>query len=90
MSINCVMLTQDGKAPIPLPQKNMLFTQPDAKLGLEFKTGCPENTEEHDKSSHDTVVLTNQRIVYLVKPTLNLQNLNVPILNFKQWRLEHP
>lgn len=36
MSINCVMLTQDGKAPIPLPQKNMLFTQPDAKLGLEL------------------------------------------------------
>ncbi|CEI94819.1 hypothetical protein RMCBS344292_09024 [Rhizopus microsporus] len=93
MSINCVMLTQDGKAPVPLPQEKMFFTQPDVKLILDCndEAGYPGNTGGHYESSRGTVVLTNQRIVYLVdKPTPGFQNLNVPILNFKQWRLEQP
>jgi hypothetical protein len=35
MSINWVMLTQDGATPIPLPQEKMFFTQPSVKMILD-------------------------------------------------------
>ncbi|GAA5816838.1 hypothetical protein MFLAVUS_010372 [Mucor flavus] len=94
MSVNWVMLTQDGRAPVPLPQEKMFFTQSHVKLVLdcnETAGGYPGNSEGYYESSNGTVILSNQRIVYLAQETsAEFKNLNIPILNFKNWKLEQP
>lgn len=35
MSLNWVMLTQDGTAPVPLPQEKIFFTQSHVKMVLD-------------------------------------------------------
>jgi hypothetical protein len=35
MSLNWVMMTQDGTAPVPLPQEKMFYTQPSVKMTFE-------------------------------------------------------
>ncbi|KAI8085899.1 uncharacterized protein B0P05DRAFT_534163 [Gilbertella persicaria] len=94
MSINWVMLTQDGKAPVPLPQEKIFFTQKDVKLILdcnETEAGYPGHSEGYFESNKGTVILSNQRIMYLVEhPNSEFKNLNVPIMNFKNWKLEQP
>ncbi|KAG1445158.1 hypothetical protein G6F46_012555 [Rhizopus delemar] len=78
------MLTQDGKSPVPLPQEKMFFTQSDVKLVLDCNEGYYE-------SSRGTVILSNQRIIYLSsQPDSEFKNLNMPIMNFKRWKLEQP
>ncbi|CEP07283.1 hypothetical protein [Parasitella parasitica] len=95
MSINWVMLTQDGKAPVPLPQEKMFFTQPDVKMVLycnDSAGGYPGHSEAYFKSDKGTVILSNQRIIYLAEAatTIDFRNLNIPIRNFKNWKLEQP
>ncbi|CAO3651246.1 unnamed protein product [Mucor hiemalis] len=94
MSVNWVMLTQDGAAAVPLPQEKMFFTQPSVKLVMdcnEVAGGYPGNSEAYYESNKGTVILSNQRIIYLASNTTShFQNLNIPILNFKNWKLEQP
>ncbi|OBZ83228.1 hypothetical protein A0J61_08721 [Choanephora cucurbitarum] len=88
------MLTQDGRTPIPLPQEKMFFTQSDVKLILdcnESEAGYPGHTEGYFESNKGTVILSNQRIIYLAEHSSDqFKNLNIPILNLKQWKLEQP
>ncbi|KAI7901945.1 uncharacterized protein BX663DRAFT_512991 [Cokeromyces recurvatus] len=102
MSLNWVMLTQDGTAPVPLPQEKMFFTQKDVKLVLDCNDsvgGYPGNSEGYYESNKGTVILSNQRIIYLAQPSSThnslttmpqFKNLTIPILNFKSWKLEQP
>ncbi|KAI7892135.1 uncharacterized protein EV154DRAFT_505735 [Mucor mucedo] len=92
MSLNWVMLTQDGTAPVPLPQEKIFFTQSHVKMVLDCnETGYPGNSEGYYESDKGTVILSNQRIIYLAQnPTPEFKNLNVPVLNFKNWKLEQP
>ncbi|KAF1798797.1 hypothetical protein V8B55DRAFT_1522407 [Mucor lusitanicus] len=95
MSINWVMLTQDGKSPVPLPQEKMFTTQPHVKMVLDCNDsagGYPGHSEGYFESSKGTVILSNQRIMYLAETsnTPDFRNLNVPIRNFKNWKLEQP
>ncbi|KAI8971627.1 hypothetical protein BDF20DRAFT_690175 [Mycotypha africana] len=94
MSLNWVMLTQDGTGAVPLPQEKMFLTQTEVKLILDCNDspgGYPGHSAGHYESSKGTLILSNQRIVYLAaQPTPQFKNLNVPILNFKQWKLEQP
>jgi hypothetical protein len=39
MSLNCVMLTQDGRSSVPLPQEKMFFSQDNVKLVLDCNEG---------------------------------------------------
>ncbi|CAO3680214.1 unnamed protein product [Rhizopus stolonifer] len=70
----------------------MFFTQSDVKLVLDCneEPGYPGNSSTYFESSRGTVILSNQRIIYLVDKPSELNNLNIPILNFKQWKLEQP
>ncbi|KAI9302100.1 hypothetical protein BJ944DRAFT_153481, partial [Cunninghamella echinulata] len=91
MSLNWVMLSQDGQSPVPLPQEKMFFTQDAVKLVLDCnENGYPGNTGGHWESK-GTVHLSNQRIIFIAQhPTHEFQSLNIPILNLKQWKLEQP
>ncbi|KAI9245430.1 hypothetical protein BY458DRAFT_528831 [Sporodiniella umbellata] len=93
MSINWVMLTQDGKSPVPLPQEKMFFTQTDVKLVLDCndEPSYPGNANLCLDIPRGTLMLSNQRIIYLAeKVTPEFQSLNLPITHFKQWKLEQP
>ncbi|KAI9487174.1 MAG: hypothetical protein EXX96DRAFT_552098 [Benjaminiella poitrasii] len=96
MSINWVMLTQDGTAPVPLPQEKTFFTQTDVKLVLDCNDsagGYPGNSEGYYESNKGTVILSNQRIIFLAQTstcTPQFKNLTIPLLNFKSWKLEQP
>ncbi|CAO3635402.1 unnamed protein product [Cunninghamella blakesleeana] len=92
MSINWVMLSQDGRSPVPLPQEKMFFSQESVKMVLDCNenSGYPGNTGGYwDRKG--TVYLSNQRIIFIAKePTQEFQSLNIPLLNLKQWKLEQP
>ncbi|KAG2190338.1 hypothetical protein INT46_006673 [Mucor plumbeus] len=44
------------------------------------------------ESSKGTVILSNQRVIYLAETSNapDFKNLNIPIRNFKNWKLEQP
>ncbi|KAI8639303.1 hypothetical protein BD408DRAFT_421552 [Parasitella parasitica] len=95
MSVNWVMLTQDGKAPVPLPQEKMFFTQSHVKMVLHCNDSAgeyPGHSEGYFESNKGTVILSNQRIVYLAEEAtpIDFKNLNIPIRNLKNWKLEQP
>ncbi|KAI8336338.1 hypothetical protein BC941DRAFT_428931 [Chlamydoabsidia padenii] len=91
MSLNCAMLSNDGRSVIPLPQEKVFFTQDKIKLELD----CSENDYPGNSGGHWTsqglVILSNRRIVFIADtPSESLQTLNIPILHFKNWKLEQP
>ncbi|KAI8976225.1 hypothetical protein BDB01DRAFT_853275 [Pilobolus umbonatus] len=93
MSINWVMMSPDGHTPVPLPQEKTFVIQNKVKLVLDCNTdeGYPGTSGGYWEINHGTVQLSNQRIIYLSdSPDTEIKSLNIPLLHFKQWKLEQP
>ncbi|ORX59777.1 hypothetical protein DM01DRAFT_151005 [Hesseltinella vesiculosa] len=93
MSINWVTLHPDGRTPVPLPQEKMFFTQD--KVSLVLDCTQPNVYPGHGTSAkwaaHGEVTISNQRVMFIAQPsTPQFQSLNVPILKFKNWKLNQP
>ncbi|CAO3589177.1 unnamed protein product [Absidia cylindrospora] len=91
MSLNCAMLSADGRLVIPLPQEKSFYSQDTVKLVLDCSENGYPGTSTGYWSSQGLLYLSNRRIVFIPSsPTEQFQSLNIPILHLKNWTLEQP
>ncbi|KAL0080255.1 hypothetical protein J3Q64DRAFT_1759175 [Phycomyces blakesleeanus] len=91
MSLNWAMLGPNGQTPVLLPGEKVFTTQNAVKMVLDCnENGYPGNAGGYWEAD-GTVTLTNQRIVFAASsPSQTFQTLNVPVLMWKNWKLEQP
>ncbi|CAG8493153.1 15168_t:CDS:2 [Cetraspora pellucida] len=89
MALNWVMISSDGKNPVPLPSEKILFSQEKVSLLLDLGGGYPGNPSNYKADGN--IFITNQRVLFISRPPLhNFQSLSVPILNLKDGKLQQP
>ncbi|KAF9301273.1 hypothetical protein BGZ74_006925 [Mortierella antarctica] len=85
MSINWVMLTVDGKDIVPL-DKEIIFYR---KENVKFELDCSNGSSFNSKSG--SLILTNQRVVYLCQnPNSYFATASMPINNIQDSKLTQP
>ncbi|KAI9018000.1 hypothetical protein CLU79DRAFT_706275 [Phycomyces nitens] len=91
MSLNWAMMSPDGQTPVLLPGEKVFFAQDSVKMVLDCnENGYPGNSGGYWEAN-GTAILTNQRVVFAASsPTQQFQTLNVPVLAWKNWKLEQP
>ncbi|KAI8048998.1 hypothetical protein BDF22DRAFT_623418 [Syncephalis plumigaleata] len=90
MSINQVALSTDGNAPVLLPNEKVFFEKSSVRLELTYGNGYPGSSGCYTAASGH-VYLSNQRIIYLPRPSLvGFHSLAMPLLNINQGKLTQP
>ncbi|KAF9428236.1 hypothetical protein BGZ94_002993 [Podila epigama] len=85
MSINWVMLTPDGKDIVPLAGETIFYRKENVKFELDTSNGSSFY------STSGTLLLTNQRVVYVRKePTDYFTSASLPINNIQDSKLTQP
>ncbi|KAG0055192.1 hypothetical protein BGZ83_009368 [Gryganskiella cystojenkinii] len=91
MSVNWVMLTADGKDIVPLEHETTFFRQDGVKFELDSSNGGYPGAGSSYNSKSGTLLLTNQRIVYLpATPTTYFASASLPINNIQDGKLVQP
>ncbi|CAH1768155.1 4309_t:CDS:2 [Entrophospora sp. SA101] len=89
MSVNWVMISSDGKHPVPLPGEKVFFSQEKVSLILDMGGGYPGN--HPNLKAEGIVFVTNQRIIFLSHPSLeHFKSLSIPLLNLKDGKFQQP
>ncbi|KAF9272825.1 hypothetical protein BGZ68_002056 [Mortierella alpina] len=91
MSVNWVMLTPDGKDIVPLENETVFFRENGVRFELDSSNGGYPGAGVSYASKSGTVLLTNQRIVYLcASPTQFFSSASLPIKNIQDSKLVQP
>ncbi|KAF9206066.1 hypothetical protein BGZ49_003099 [Haplosporangium sp. Z 27] len=88
MSVNWVLLTSDGKDIVPLENEVIFFREQGVRLELDCSNGGYPGAGVSYASKSGTLLLTNQRIVYLcADPTSHFATASLPISNIHDSKL---
>ncbi|KAF9914033.1 hypothetical protein BX616_009104 [Lobosporangium transversale] len=88
MSVNWVMLTPDGKDIVPLENETIFFREQDVRFELDNSNGGYPGAGVNYASKSGTIILTNQRIVYLcAAPTSFFTSASLPMSNVQDSKL---
>ncbi|KAF9932124.1 hypothetical protein BGZ67_004891 [Mortierella alpina] len=91
MSVNWVMLTPDGKDIVPLESETVFFRESGVRFELDSSNGGYPGAGASYASKSGTVLLTNQRVVYLcAAPTQFFSSASLPIKNIQDSKLVQP
>ncbi|KAI7826093.1 hypothetical protein BC939DRAFT_395715 [Gamsiella multidivaricata] len=88
MSVNWVMLTPDTKDIVPLQNETIFLRQLGVKFELDCSNGGYPGAGASYTSKSGTLMLTNQRIVYLcAAPTAFFSSASLPVKNIQDSKL---
>ncbi|KAI8595069.1 hypothetical protein EDD21DRAFT_392149 [Dissophora ornata] len=88
MSINWVMLAPDGKDIVPLENETVFFREQGVRLELDSSNGGYPGAGSLYSSKKGTLMLTNQRVIYLcAAPTAFFSSASLPINNIQDGKL---
>ncbi|KAI1320011.1 hypothetical protein EDD11_002342 [Mortierella claussenii] len=91
MSVNWVMLTSDGKNIVPLEHETIFFQEQGVRFELDSSNGGYPGAGVSYASKSGTLLLTNQRIVYLcAAPTRFFSSASLPINKIEDSKLVQP
>ncbi|KAF9103586.1 hypothetical protein BGX27_010506 [Mortierella sp. AM989] len=88
MSVNWVLLTPDGKDIVPLENETIFFREQGVRIELDCSNGGYPGAGALYASKSGTLLLTNQRIVYLcAEPTTFFASASIPMSNIHDAKL---
>jgi len=91
MSVNWVMLKPDGSDIVPLENETVFFRESGVRFELDSSNGGYPGAGVSYASKSGTVLLTNQRVVYLcATPTPAFSSTSLPIKNIQDSKLVQP
>ncbi|GJJ71210.1 hypothetical protein EMPS_03560 [Entomortierella parvispora] len=91
MSVNWVMLTADGKDIVPLENETTFYRQDGVRFELDSSNGGYPGAGSSYNSKSGTLLLTNQRVVYLCEqPNRHFTSASLPISNIQDSKLVQP
>ncbi|KAF9106987.1 hypothetical protein BGX29_007810 [Mortierella sp. GBA35] len=91
MSINWVMLTADGKDIVPLQNETVFFREQGVRFELDSSNGGYPGAGNSYSAKSGTLLLTNQRIVYISgTPTPYFTSASLPIDKVQDSKLVQP
>ncbi|KAG0227360.1 hypothetical protein B0O80DRAFT_432690 [Mortierella sp. GBAus27b] len=88
MSINWVLMSPDGKDIVPLDNETIFLRQQGVRFELDCSNGGYPGAGANYLSKSGTLMLTNQRIVYLCEqPTSFFSSASLPVHNVQDSKL---
>ncbi|KAF9995617.1 hypothetical protein BGZ80_004448 [Entomortierella chlamydospora] len=91
MSVNWVLVTTDGKDIVPLENETIFFREQGVRFELDCSNGGYPGAGASYASKDGTLLLTNQRVVYLcAEPTAFFSSASLPIGNIHDSKLVQP
>ncbi|KAF9169119.1 hypothetical protein BGX21_001077 [Mortierella sp. AD011] len=91
MSVNWVLVTTDGKDIVPLENETIFFREQGVRFELDCSNGGYPGAGASYASKDGTLLLTNQRVVYLcAEPTTFFSSASLPIGNIHDSKLVQP
>ncbi|KAG0199872.1 hypothetical protein BGX28_006922, partial [Mortierella sp. GBA30] len=91
MSVNWVMLTADGKDIVPLENETVFYRENGVRFELDSSNGGYPGAGLLYNSRAGSILLTNQRIVYICAiPTAFFTSASLPINNIQDSKLVQP
>ncbi|KAG0034720.1 hypothetical protein BGZ81_003418 [Podila clonocystis] len=91
MSINWVMLAVDGKDIVPLDREIIFYRKENVKFELDCSNGGYPGAGSSFNSKSGSLILTNQRVVYICQnPNSYFATASMPINNIQDSKLTQP
>ncbi|KAF9583496.1 hypothetical protein BGW38_009341 [Lunasporangiospora selenospora] len=85
------MLTQDGTDIVPLDRETVFYRQSGVRLELDSSNGGYPGAGSSYNSKNGTLLLTNQRVVYIcAEPTAYFSSASLPINSIEDSKLTAP
>ncbi|KAF9365981.1 hypothetical protein BGX34_007032, partial [Mortierella sp. NVP85] len=90
MSINWVLMSADGNDIVPLQNEIIFLREQGVRFELDCSNGGYPGAGFNYSSKSGTIMLTNQRIVYLcASPTSFFSSASLPVNNVQDSKLVH-